>query len=339
MSGLVATFAFAFLSGLTACGGGGGGSASSSGGGGIPPTSTPITAMPATPTPTPTPKPTPTPAPAAFTGQVVDLASGSPIAGATVTIGTQPSGSTCTGYVQCGIPLAPTFTATTAADGSFSIPVTAGAYMIVVANGSRYAALHRTITETPAGLAYGAVKLAALTTDEQGMLAALNSDRATFAYPATGAVVIDEDAEEAARAWTTANAAGTQPPADPGSAFLIPYNSRSGVINGGWGSAWSSGLTWQSVLGTSTGWFSEKSNCPNNGDWRTCVLNPDGPIGNGHYVILAQDSVVWVGVSESPGPMPSSAGVLAGLNAYEVLVTDYGLTARAIPYSTYRQAR
>jgi uncharacterized protein YkwD len=173
---------------LSACGGGGGGTIPSGGGGGAP-----------TPTPSPTPTVSTTPASATATGRLVDYTTGSPIAGAviiagaTLVIGATPPPSVPTGDAQT----------TTAADGSFTVPVTAGSGN-VMAFASGYITLHAPETYTAGTNPLGTLKVSAPTADDTAWLVAINQDRATYNAPP---VVMDERLTEATRLWVAYEAA------------------------------------------------------------------------------------------------------------------------------------
>lgn len=267
---------FAILAACSGGSGGGGGSnngsSGGSGGGVIPPTTFSIS------------------------GTVAEFTSGAPIAGATVTIGSLPSSSTCAGWTGCGSPLSPVATPTTDANGSFSANLAStGSYMLTIGKDANptsaqtYAILHRSISVS-ANLNLGTLKIAKLSSDETAWIARLNSDRATIAIPATGAVVVDEYAEEQARQWAIDVDAGTTPFTDAGFApYQAAYGAKPGSI-GSAGGALAVSDTWQDA---ETAWFAEKANCPG-GDWRTCTFASN----TGHYINLAQDSVVWAGLGE-----------------------------------------
>lgn len=141
----------------------------------------------------------------AYTGKVVSTDSGnSAVSGATVTIGNAFTYQT-NGYALSGV----VATATTAADGTFTINVPTGtAYLQVAATGLISA--HRPIQTTanswgvtPPANAFGTIGLPTETADDAPELAAINSDRATLAN-ANGklALTLDADMELSARAVT-----------------------------------------------------------------------------------------------------------------------------------------
>lgn len=163
----VSTIVLASTLVLAACGGGGGGT--SGGGGMLPvptPTNTPVTVS----TPTPTPTPVPTVASTSLAGKVADRGSSAPLAGFTVTVGALPNNQTCNGAQTqtlnvCANVATTVATATTIADGTFSIPTLApGSYMIIVGKDGTYATLHRTFTVAAGVNTLGTVSLTALST-------------------------------------------------------------------------------------------------------------------------------------------------------------------------------
>jgi hypothetical protein len=305
---------------LAACGGGGGGSSTIPSGGA---TSSP-TISPATPTPSPSP----TPATHAVTGTLTDYVAKTAIAGATVTIGSLPSGS-CVGWAGCGSPAAPTVTTTTASDGTFSFAAVAnGTHFLTIAldaaptTNQTYTILHRSITVNGATLALGNVNISQLSTDESAWLKQLNVDRATISYPATGPVVIDEYDQEAARAEAEAVAANTYPfGSATESVFVAQVSALPGAIGGYSGVAAGAVGTGQSLQADAS-FFSEKALCAN-GDWRTCPFSET----TGHYINLSQDSLSWVGLGESATAAVTGSNV-AGFNIYSGITTYQGLTAR-----------
>jgi hypothetical protein len=225
----VATFATATI--VAACGGGGGGSTTPPTN---PATSTPATTAPATATPTPVPTATATPVATLATGRAVSDA-GSPLAGATVTLysGFNTKGGAFTG---------PVGTATTAADGSFSITPTAAAstvaYIEIDATGA--ASLHRFALVSPnTTTALGTYTLPVLTADESAGIAAYNAARAQYGS-GQGAVprIADADDMIVARGRVAQMAAGgwfahTAPGATITASYvLIQAQGASAIPNG-----------------------------------------------------------------------------------------------------------
>jgi len=285
---------------LAACGGGGSGT--SGGGSSVLPAGTGTATPKPTPVPTPTPTVTPTPAPIVLSGTAVEYTSGAALSGFAVTVGAVPVASTClTGESNtsdaCGVPGNPSYTGTTTASGTFSVTVpAAGTYMLTIANGATYATLHRSVTIPAAGLAIGTVKVAALSTDEQAWLADLNNQRATVSTPVSFSnLVIDEYAEEQARAEAAAVASGAQPYGDATESLYIGYYAASpGVIYSTAGGAADLVGAASGYLTADTQWMAEKANCPS-GNWQTCTFAAN----TGHYINISTTANVWVGVGES----------------------------------------
>jgi hypothetical protein len=131
---------------------------------------------------------------------VLDLDSGAPISGATVVIGsTLILGATPPPAVPAG-----DVSATTRADGTYTIsPAPAGSPFVHVFAGA-HAVLHAQLAAPAAGGAFADVKVTTPTADELAELndpsVGLNTVRA---QAGVGAVVFDEYALEAARAWTS----------------------------------------------------------------------------------------------------------------------------------------
>ncbi len=329
----IAALALTALSALSfaACGGGGSGS---SGGTSVVPT--PTTSAPATtvtpsasaspapkassspnaaagaspsaspsPSPSPSASPSPSPSPIAVTGTVTEFTSGMPLSGFTVTIGATPNPTTClanqTNTSQpCGVPASILATTSTSSTGAFSIPVpAAGSYLLTIALNSTYATLHQFVTVGSTGLAMGSVHVAALSSDEQNWLIDLNNQRATVSFPTSFSnLVIDEFAEEQARAEAAAIASGAQPQSDAtgdlfdGYEFVEagqldsdqPYSSDGAIAPGPPGN----------YMEADTGFMSEKTNCPS-GNWQTCPFAEN----TGHYINLSNTRNVWVGLGES----------------------------------------
>lgn len=294
---------------LAACGGGGGGgSASSGGGGGV----------------VPSPTSTPTPATMTVTGTATDFNTGAPLSGFAVSVGAYPNASTCVAAETntsnpCGTPVSPT-TTTTAANGTFSVTVSPGSYMLVVApvTTNAYATLHKGITASTA--AVGTVKLTALSSDQQGWLADLNTQRAAAAYPASYAnLTVDEYATEQATAYQVAGQAGPGLLTDAGWTPYFTAWSSAASLNGytpagvlatdvnpspssfTYGSVASGQYTNPVgaagyVLADASWLWGDKSLCqPPTFSWQSCSLN--------HYVLASNTSDVWVGLGEA-GPNP-----------------------------------
>lgn len=266
---------------LAACGGGGGGSS-------------PAPSVPSTPTPTPMPQ--------TLSATAVDYTSGAALSGFTVTVGSVPSASTCLAAQTqtsnpCGVPASPLPTVTTAANGSFSVTVpAAGTYMLQIAKDTTYATLHRTVAVN-GPTALGTVKITALSADEQAWLADVNQQRATVAVPTSFSnLVVDEYAEEQARAWASDVAAGRTTFGDAQyGPYQTAYAASSGALYG------AAGVLAINLLGqlsayisADNSWMSEKANCPG-GNWQTCTFSET----TGHYINMSNTNTVWAGLGES----------------------------------------
>jgi hypothetical protein len=298
---------------LAACGGGGGGSNP-----GVVPTS-----------------PTSTPAPTVQTlsGTVVDFAAGTPLAGFTVTVGTAPSVSSClaaqTASSQpCGVPASPLPTVTTAADGTFSVTVpSAGNYMLQIAKDTAHATLHR-IVGVNGATAIGSVKITALSSDEQAWLADVNSQRATVSVPTSFAnLVVDEYAEEQARAEVASVLAGTDAYGDPTqSKFAGLYAAMPGAMYAAAGVA-NANFAGQlsAYVSSDSSWMSEKSTC-SGGNWQTCTFATN----TSHYINISNTQDVWVGMGET------ASADAQGRSYYAMLMPQN--TATAGPASANRSS-
>lgn len=209
---------------LAACGGGGSGGTST-----LPPTG-----------PTPSATSTPTSAPMAYSltgfvkalpatcdGTTANCAPTGAASGFSVTLGAIPA----TG--QGGAPVAPTYTATTDSNGNFTLAnVPAGPYEIAISNGSAYAALHAKVTvPTASSLSYG---VSALASGEQAWFSAINSYRSGGG---AAAIVADEYAMEAGRAYAEYLVANTSTVCNPGcvnyAQFGQQYTSDGGLFHYG----------------------------------------------------------------------------------------------------------
>jgi len=260
-------------------------------------------------------------------GTLTELASGAPIAGATVTVGAQTPSASCDGWAQCGTPIAPVASATTAPNGTFTLPpLLDGDYFVTIAVDANplvsqsYAILHRTVAVVDGMLVLGTVHLARLSSDESGWLHDLNERRSAVSFPATGSVVIDEYAQEQARRWSADVDAGKTVYTDAGYApYQQAYANDPGSIGSAAG-ALDGNTTWQHAEGA---WFAEKANCPG-GNWTTCTYADN----TGHYINLSQNDDVWAGVGEGSAAAPSSSGI-GGFFPYDVMVVLYGQTERS----------
>ena len=264
---------------------------------------------------------------AGTSGTLTELVSGAPIAGATVTVGAQPSGASCNGWTECGAPILPLASATTAHNGTFTMPpLLDGEYFVTIAVDPNpvvmqtHAILHRTVTVVDGMLVLGAVHLARLSSDETAWVRDLNDRRSAVAFPATGAVVIDEYAEEQARQWSADVDAGKTAYTDAGyGPYQQAYANDPGAIGSAAG-ALDGNTTWQHA---EAAWFAEKANCPG-GNWTTCAYADN----TGHYINLSQNDDVWAGVGEAAAPAPAASGI-GGFHPYDVMVILYGQTERS----------
>lgn len=263
---------------LASCSGGGGGNSS---GTSVPPT------------------PILTSAPTVISGSVAELVSGAPLAGFTVSVGYVPDEASCVSgataaIMPCGTPVAPIVTAMTAPSGDFTLSIPyGGTYMLTIGKDATYATLHRTFAAN--GTSLGILKVAALSIDEQAWLTDVNNQRATVSDPASFPnLVVDEYAEEQARAEVAAIVSGAQPYGDPtelmfGNLMLdepgsmYGFRSVADLVN-----------TASDYLQADKNWMSEKANCPN-GVWETCTLAED----TGHYINISAPDDVWIGMGES----------------------------------------
>jgi hypothetical protein len=229
------------------------------------------------------------------------------------------------------MPVAPTHVATTAPDGTFSIAGLAnGTYFLTISvdvnptTTQTHTILHCSVTVASANLALGAVHISTLSADEQGWLKRVNIDRASLSVPASGPVFADEYDTVASRAESagiqsgayaygdsTEAVFGAQAAAQPGA-----FTSNGGVADDRVGAG-----DW---AGAETDFYNEKPNCA---DWRTCTFVASGVGKNGHYIILSQDSAVWVGLTESSAPALAGSGI-TGLYIYTGIITDFGATTR-----------
>jgi hypothetical protein len=259
------------------------------------------------------------------TGTVTDYVTGAPLSGFTVSVGAYPNALTCVAAQTnssnpCGIPVSPT-TTTTASNGSFSVTVPIGSYMLVIApaTANAYATLHKGVTASTAAL--GTVKLTALSADQQGWIADLNAVRAAAAVPTSYSnLTVDEYATEQAQAYQTAGLAGAGILTDAGwnpyfaawsSAASLPGYSPAGVLSTVYNPAPAqftfgspSSGQYQNPVGAAgyvlsdAAWlYGDKSNCTAPYNWNTnCSFSTAG-----HYMLLSNTSDVWVGLGIS-GP-------------------------------------
>ncbi len=255
----------------------------------------------ASPTPSVAPTPSPTPTPVAVSGKVADLISGSALAGFTVTFGALPNAATClaaqTAITEpCGVVASPLPTVTTAADGTFNTTVpTAEIYMLTISKDTTFATLHRTIVLS--GTPLGTLSVTALSADEQAWLTDVNSKRAMVSFPVSFPnLVVDEYAEEQARAEVAAIVSGAQPYGDPTEGlFGSMLQHEAGDMYGGGRGVSDLVPSAGAFLQADTNWVDdEKPNCPN-GDWLTCTFSGS----TGHYINVSATDNVWIGMAES----------------------------------------
>lgn len=295
---------------LAACGGGGGTS----------PTPTPNqtsqgTGSTASPSPSPTATATATGSGVgtAYTGKVVSTDTGnSAVRDATVTIGNAFTYQT-TGYALSNI----VATATTAADGTFTITVPAGtAYIQVVASGLISA--HRPIQTTPNswGVAppantFGTIGLPTETADDAPELAAINSDRATLAT-ANGklALTLDADMELSARAVTkNEGTLGYYAHTQPGTNY-----------------GWSGHYTCTVLVGAFCGNPIFQNESLGSGPNETSTQMETGNIilgpNDGHYQLVISQTNLFVGLGEYLNGLPNTNTVTSdNYQAQEYLTT------------------
>lgn len=291
--------------------------------------------------PSPTPVPTTAPVTTSVSGTVVDFASGAALSGFTVTVGAAPDMFTCMGLAQgnstvpCGVPMAPTQTTTTAANGFFSVsgaPI--GMQMIVIAKDATYATLHRTATLTTGINALGTLKITALDASHQAWLADWNSRRATVSFPTSYAnMIVDEYAQEQATKWAADYTASGLDISDAGyGQYQTAYSSSPGSMYGAAGV-----LDVQFSVADYTdadfAWFNnEKPNCPG-GNWATCPFADN----TGHYMNGSNLRDVWVGLGDDEQPTPNLDG-FGPAYYYDVMIVTNGTSTSTLPLSGSRAA-
>jgi hypothetical protein len=279
------------------------------------------------------------PGTAALTGIVDEFASGTPLAGFTVTVGTLPNAATCllaqTATANpCGVVASTVATATTNATGAFTVSnLPYGTYMVTIGNGtSGYATLHRSVIIVAGTDSLGTVNVAQLSADEQALFVDVNHQRATVSVPGSfGNLTVDEYAEEQARAEVASIVAGTSTFGDATeTAFGDNISAEPGDIYG-----------WSSVSALSTArsdylnvdqsaWFGEKTLCPG-GNWQTCPFSDS----TGHYINLSNTDDVWVGFAESSTSFNYQN---AGTNYYAYAAFTPANQTGSAPNSVYRAA-
>jgi hypothetical protein len=174
----------------------------------------------------------------ALPGPQATPVAGAPVAGVTVYV------TTTAGIAVANVPTSPIATATSAADGSFTVSVSApGTYGLYVANGSLASGSAVTsngyaVTRTSASTGTAAtVYVGALSPDEQSAFTTVNSQRVALGY---APITSDLTAQMAARVGV-AQRIGAAACDDSGVAAV--YSSLGGVP--------ASGFTWEDTLGPS----------------------------------------------------------------------------------------
>jgi hypothetical protein len=212
--------------------------------------------------------------------------------------------------------------------------------MVTIGKDGTFATLHRTVSS--ASPALGTVKIAALSTDEQGWLVDINAVRALISVPTSYAnLVVDEFAEEQARTESNAVAAGTAPFGDVTEAQYLGFYaampnlvySQAGSVQAvqhdplGFPVTYGSGAitvtqpaTAPGYQGADAAWmYGEIQNCPSN-NWKTCTFSAI----NGHYINLANTLDVWAGLGESTSnivvPPGSPPGTTSAGKVYTIIV-------------------
>jgi len=307
---------------LAACGGGGGSTPAAPSGGGTA-TATPTSAATPSPSPSPTASPTLAPAGNAISGTLVDRAAGTPISGATVTLGIIPNQASCAATQTnaqnaCGTVGATTATTTTSSTGAFSIgSLATGTQMLVIGNGSSYAALHAEVTIANGANALGTLKLTALSADQQAWVSDLNTLRTTVSNPVSFSnLVVDEYAVEAEQAMVDAVVAGTAtfgPSAE--TTYDTQYGQNAGAMYAAGGNS-SLGSSAGAFLAVDQSWMAEQSQCAN-GNWQTCTFTA----ASGHYINVSNTDSVWIGPAESATSYVPSMGA-ANAWVYGVMIVQ-----------------
>ena len=306
----VAGAVFALTTVLAACGGGGGGSTPgpvSTGGSGA--TATP-TAGATSPSPSPSPTPTLVAATNSVSGTLVNRAAGTPISGATVTVGALPNAASCIAAQTnttnvCGN-VGTTFgSTTTSATGTFSITgLPTGTQMLVIGDGTAFATLHRTVPVAAGANALGTLGITALTSDQQAWVSDLNTQRTTVSSPVSyGNFVIDEYAVEEEAAMVAAVVGGTAtfgPSAED--TYDALYGQQPGAMYLASNASGMSGTS-GAYVSVDQGWMAGMSGCPN-GDWQTCTYTST----TGQYINISNTDDVWIGPAESTTSYLPSGG-------------------------------
>jgi hypothetical protein len=174
--------------------------------------------------------------------------------------------------------------------------------MLTIDKDGTFATLHRSVSFAQAGVTdLGTITIAALTADEQAALADYNQRRATISIPASYPdQVIDEYAQELVRQWAAAVANGTAIYSDPSDEASELYIRESGALFPVTADVSSIATIQSDWLSANNGFFSERTNCPEN-NWMVCPYLSD----TGHYIDSSRTDGVFVGMSSSaPHPVP-----------------------------------
>ncbi len=188
--------------------------------------------------------------------------------------------------------------------------------MLVIGNSTgTYATLHRMLAVASGANAVGAVKLTALTSDQQAWLTDVNNQRATVSSPTSFPnLVVDEYAQEQANAWAIDMAAGKIAYSDAAyAAYANAYAANTGAIYGAAGTL-AGPVTYGSTPGyeqADNSWMAEKANCQN-GNWQTCTFSET----TGHYMNISNTNTVWIGLGESVQTSGDAAAAAAGSDVY-----------------------
>jgi hypothetical protein len=250
-----------------------------------------------------------------ISGILVDRVAGTPISGATVTVGTLPSQGGCIAAQTnannaCGSVGSTLGSTTTSAAGAFTVTgLSTGTDMLVISNGSTYATLHATVTVASGTNVLGTLKITALSADQQGWVSDINTQRTTVATPLSyGNLIADEYAIEEEQAMVNAVAAGS---ATYGPSAETTYDGLYGQQPGAIYIASNiSGLSTSSgaYVTVDQNWMAEQTQCPNV-NWQTCTFSA----ATGAYINLSNTIDVWVGPAESAGTIVPPGG---GPNSY-----------------------
>jgi hypothetical protein len=243
------------------------------------------------------------PGTAVLSGTLAEFASGTPLSGFVVTVGTLPNAAGCllsqsASANPCAVVASTIEIATTSATGTFSVPnLPVGTYMVTISNGTNaYATLHRTFAVAAGSNTLGTVKVAALSADEQALVADVNRQRAAVSVPLSFAnLTVDEYAEEQARAEVASIVAGTSAFGDATESAFGNLISASPGDMYGWASVSALSPVAGDYVGADNSWFGEKPLCGAGGNWQTCAFSD----ATGHYINLSNTDDVWIGFAES----------------------------------------